>query len=94
MRRRGGGTASDLLLVTVAKARIVHRASRITGTSPTSDTRFSSSNTADSAASLCETRTRSALPNCAIDAWTTAIIAARRALSRSNPTDERKPIEA
>ena len=38
-------------------------ASVITGTSPAHDTRWSSSNTADSAANLCETCTGSAFPN-------------------------------
>jgi hypothetical protein len=35
----------------------------MTGTSPAHDTRCSSSNTADSAANLCETCTGSAFPN-------------------------------
>jgi hypothetical protein len=38
-------------------------ANLITGTNPASDTRFSSSNIADSAATLCEPCTRSALLN-------------------------------
>src|SRR5271168_5196447 len=43
--------------------RPVCSAKPITGTRPASDTRWSSSNTADSAANLCETCTGSAFPN-------------------------------
>ncbi|BBY58513.1 hypothetical protein MSAR_16490 [Mycolicibacterium sarraceniae] len=41
----------------------------MTGTSPAHDTRLSSSNTADSAANLCETCTGSAFPN-----WTRLLL--------------------
>src|SRR5215207_4688754 len=46
-----------------SRANPVCSANRISGTSPASDTRLSSSNTADSAANLCETCTGSAFPN-------------------------------
>ena len=45
------------------RASPVCSANVITGTSPAHDTRLSSSNTADSAANLCETCTGSAFPN-------------------------------
>ena len=46
-----------------SRASPVCAANVITGTSPAHDTRLPSSNTADSAANLCETCTGSAFPN-------------------------------
>jgi len=67
----GAGFADpDLILGTAIRtfserscASPVCSANRITGTNPAHDTRLSSSNTADSAANLCETCTGSAFPN-------------------------------
>ena len=67
----GAGFADpDLILGTAirtfsetSRASPVCSANCITGTSPASDTNLSSSNTADSAANLCETCTGSAFPN-------------------------------
>ena len=69
-------------------------ANRITGTSPANDTRLSSSNTADSAANLCETCTGSAFPNRTDCCLRTPIIPVQRALSSfRHPVNPSPPVE-